>query len=346
MRLVEYIRKRPGMFVPTARDGRPERWVWENLLHELVADGVESFRRGEATHLVLHSEDGYGIGIGHDGRLCTGGVEDVLEPADGGCTPGVYSRFGTCRYALAAALAERMEIAAGEGGEWQSVECRRGVPGLVQRLLPGTAGTGKGVWIAFAPKAEYLPGEQWEEAVFAEEGLQRFGEALACGNPGLRVSVDGREHWHPGGIEGVVAGPMEAAGTEVLAPPRAVEVRGAAFAWGAVRRREPGRRLAGRVFLHGREARRRSVLGKFESMVVDGLCGSRFFPEGPCTVFFAFSMDIPEGRFESPMFSRRVWDSGASEWVDEEMIGKERMARCCFARAAQCLARELRRERA
>lgn len=337
MRLVEYIRKRLGMFVPTARDGRPERWVWENLLHELVADGVESFRRGEATHLVLHSEDGYGIGIGHDGRLCTGGVEDVLEPADGGCTPGVYSRFGTCRYALAAALAERMEIAAGEGGEWQSVECRRGVPGLVQRLLPGTAGTGKGVWIAFAPKAEYLPGEQWEEAVFAEEGLQRFGEALACGNPGLRVSVDGREHWHPGGVEGLVARQMEETGTEVLAPPGAVEVPGAAFAWGAVRRRGPGRRLSGRAFLNGREARRGPMLGKLGCMVFDWLCDSRRFPEEPCSVFYAFSTEIPEGPFESLEFARRMWGFEASDRDDEE-IEKNLVAIRYFARAAQCLA--------
>ena len=206
-------------------------------------------------------------------------------------------------------------------------------------------GTGKGVWIAFTPKAEHLPGGQWDGEIFSKDELQRFGEALAYGNPGLRVIVDGREHWHPRGVEGVVASSMEAAGAEMLVPPRAVEVQGTAFAWGAVRRREPGRCLTGRVFLHGREARRCLVLGQFGSMVVDWLCGSRLFPEDPCTVFFAFSIELPEGRrAESPTFARRVWDSGASDLVDEE-IGKEPMARRCFARAAQCLALAFRRER-
>ncbi len=342
MKLVEYFQKRLEMFVPTGRDGRPERWVWENLLHELVADGVESFRRGEATYLVLCSEDGYGIGIGHDGRLCTGRVEDVLEPADGGCTPGVFGRFGAYRYALAAALAERMEIAAGESGEWRAVECRRGVPGLVQRLLPGI-GTEKGVWIAFTPKAEFLPGEQRGAVVFPEEELQRFGEALAYGNSGLRVSVDGRELWHPGGVEGLVARQMEETGTEVLAPPRAVEVPGAAFAWGAVRRRGPGRRLAGRAFLNGREAKRGPMLGKLGIMVFDWLCGCRYFPAEPCTVFFAFSTEIPEELFESQGFARSVWGFGASD-RDDEIIEKNLVGIRYFARAAQCLALAFGRE--
>ena len=63
---------------------------------------------------------------------------------------------------------------------------------------------------------------------------------------------NGREHFQPRGVEELVAAQLEASGEEVLVPASAVAVPGAAFAWGAVRRRGKGRTLAGRAFLNGR----------------------------------------------------------------------------------------------
>ena len=216
MTLVEHMRKRMGMYLPTDRARRPKPWVWENLLYALAADGVESFLRGEATHLAIDG-DGKRIAVAHDGRLGTGGLERVFELQDGNpVLAGVHwCWFGNIRYALVSALAERLVIEASEGGEWRAVESRCGVAGPVQRLLPGLVGEEKGVRIAFVPDRAFLPeGVEAIEAWEPEE-LRRFGAALACGHPGLRVSVNGREFFMPEGAGGLVERQMEEDGGEV-----------------------------------------------------------------------------------------------------------------------------------
>ena len=345
MRLVEYFQRRLGMFVPTDRDGRLEAWVWGNLLHELVADGVASFRRGEATRLALDGIEGGGVAIGHDGRLCTGGLENVLEPPDSGCTTEVYGWFGSSRYALAAALAERLAIAVCDGGGGRTLECRRGKPGRLQQMLPGLGGP-KGVWLAFVPNPDWLPDGKTDVEAFSGDALQQLGEALACGNPGLRVEVNGREHFQPRGVEELVAAQLEASGEEVLVPASAVAVPGAAFAWGAVRWRGEGRTLAGRAFLNGREVPREMALGHIGSMVFDGLCEGGLVPEAPCRVFFAFSAEIPGKLFDSPDFAHRMWGFGPGtpgDWNDQEIQKHAVGARCC-ALATQCLSLAFRKD--
>lgn len=335
MTIVEHMRLRMGMYVPTEA-GRPKPWVWENLLYALAADGVESFLLGEATHLAI---DGYGkrIAVAHDGRLGTGGVERVFKLQDGNpVLAGVHwCWFGNIRYALASALAERLVIEASEGGEWRAVESRCGVAGPVQRLLPGLVGEEKGVRIAFVPDRAFLPeGVEAIEAWEPEE-LRRFGAALACGQPGLWVSVNGREFFMPEGPGGLVERQMEEVGGEVLAPVAVAEIPGMSFAWGAVRRREPGRRLAGRVFVNGRETKWKALLGPLGEMVLGWLCDSRCLPGGACTVFFALFAELPDKFFADSDYARRLWDRDSGDWCASS---GDMVLPPLFSLAAQCLA--------
>lgn len=333
MTLVAHMRKRLGMYVPTDSNGCPQPLVWENLLHELVAEGVESFGRGEATHLAL-SGDGDGVCVEHDGGLRPGGLDRVFELPDGPVDAVGYGWFGGIRLALAAALSERLSIETCEGGECLSVESRHGVAGPVQRLLPGMAVAGRRVRIHAEPERGYL-GEEPVEA-WAPDELQSLGEALACGHPGLRVTVNGREHFMPKGVEGLVERQMEEAGGKVLAPVEAAPVPGASFAWGAVRRRGAGRRLVGRAFINGREITRKAVLGRLGRMVLAWLGDARRLPDGPCTVFFALGTDVPETAFPRPDYVRWLWNSGPGDWDGPCDDG---VPPHFFALAAQCMAR-------
>ena len=344
MTIVDHMRMRMGMYVPTDRARRPMPWVWENLLYALVADGVGSFLRGEATHLAIDG-DGKGIAVAHDGRLGAGGLEEIFQVQDDyPARVGVHwCWFGNIRYALASALAERLVIEASEGGEWRAVESRCGVAGPVQRLLPRTEEKRQGMRIAFTPDRAYLPEGMEAVEAWSPEKLQRLGRALACGNPGLRVSVNGREIFMPKGAGGLVERQMEEDGGEVLVPMTVARIPGASFAWGAVRRQEPVRRLAGRVFVNGRETMWKALVGPIGEMVVGRLWNSRCLPDGACTVFFALFAELPDNVFSDSDYARRLWDHDPDDWCksSEDMVLPP-----ILLLAAQCLAQAFGRRQA
>lgn len=336
MTLVEHIRKRMRMYLPTDQEGRPKPWVWENLLYALVVDGVESFRCGEATHLSIDG-DGKGIAVAHDGRLGAGGLEGVFDVREEDPAKAWVHccGFGSIRYALASALAERLVVEVSEDGEWRSVESFHGMSGPVQRWLPGMGGEETGVRISVMPDRAYLPDGEEEVEAWDPEELRQMGAALAGGHPGLRVSVNGREYFMPKGAEGLVKRQMEEEGGEVLEPVAVARIPGVTFSWGVVRWRAPGRRLAGRVFVNGRETKWKALVGRIGRMVAAWLCDARCLPGEACSVVFSLFAEMPEEVFADSDHARRLWEHDFGEWneIDNEM-GLAHF----FTLVAQCLA--------
>ena len=280
--IIEHVKKRLGMYLPL-HDGKLSDEAWNILLHELFADGVRAFARGDATRLEIRCDQDTGeIAIGHDGPngdMCQH-IANALQGNDLhkiDYPQGDYhTRYDWLTYAILGALTKKMTIETYADGEWRANDIRDGKIGLEQRLLSGLlpTDTRQFVWVRFVIDSQYLP-EEKGSSPYSSEFLEEVGRNLACVYPGLRVVVDGREHVFPNGLEDVVTERMAKLGSEVLMPARMVGSNGMSLACGIVRRKNPGRKISGTAMVNGFKIEDRKILQRLMECVCDCLADCR-----------------------------------------------------------------------
>ena len=288
---IDHIRMRLGMYVPSNYDGRPTKEAWDVLLHELVADGVRAFARGEASRLeIMYNQDTGEVAIGHDGpdgnmcRKIAEAFQGFGSCMGGPCeSPGyepekeVYlTRYDLLTYAILNALSQKMTIETYVDGEWLANVCRNGKVEVEERLFNGLLpkDASRFVWVRFVIDPKYMS-EDEGLSPYSADFLQDFGRSLAGAHQGLRVVVNKHEYMFPRGIEDMVAERMAKLGSEVLLPARMVETNGMSLACGIVRRKNPGRKISGTAMVNGIKIKDRKILEGLMERVCDCLSDCR-----------------------------------------------------------------------
>lgn len=280
--LIEHVKKRLGMYLPL-HDGKLSDDAWNILLHELFADGVRAFERGDSTRLEIRCDQETGeIAIGHDGpdgNMCQY-VANALQGVDIHKTKhpegDYHTRYDWLTYAILGALTKKMTIEIYADGEWRATVIHKGETGVEERLLNGLLpkSARRFVWVRFVVDSQYLS-EDNGCTPYSLDSLVDLGRNMACMYPGLRVVVDGRENAFPNGLVDVVTERMAKLGSEVLLPTRMVETNGMSLACGIVRRRNPGRRISGTAMVNGYKIKDRRILEGLMGRVCECLSDCR-----------------------------------------------------------------------
>jgi len=282
--LIEHVKKRLGMYLPL-HDGKLSDDTWNILLHELLADGVRAFVRGESTRLEIRCDQETGeIAIGHDGpdgNMCQY-IANALQGIDlhkiDQPQGDYYTRYDWLTYAILGALTKKLTIEIYADGEWRATVIHNGETGVEERLLDGLLpkNARRFVWVRFVIDSQYLS-EEKGCTPYSLDSLVDLGRNMACMYPGLRVVVDGREHAFPNGLLDVVTERMAKLGSEVLLPARMVETNGMSLACGIVRRKNPGRKISGTAMVNGIKIKDRKILEGLMESVCDCLADCRQF---------------------------------------------------------------------
>ena len=290
MTLIEHIRLRTGMYMPTD-NGVPRKEGWGLLLRELALDGVCAFERGEASRLeIRYNPETGSVSIGHDGprEKTFDRVVKALDSVASDEGPGeedrrapeaVFSPYGDLKYTLINALSRRVTLESAFDGKWRAVQCREGIVGPVEDLMPGLTepGVDRAFRVCFVADPHYLSGDG---APCSESDLLELGEILACEHPGLRVAVNGREFFSRRGTEDLVAKRMDGGDADILMEPVTSRCGFVTVACGATRRNGPGRRLFVRASLNGWDIRSSALLAELSRMVCDWICSCHDFQSG------------------------------------------------------------------
>ena len=280
--LIEHVKKRLGMYLPL-HDGKLSDDAWNILLHELLADGVRAFERGESTRLEIRCDQETGeIAIGHDGpdgNMCQH-IANALQGVDIHKTKhpqgDYHTRYDWLTYAILGALTKKMTIETYADGEWRATVIHNGETGVEERLLDGLLpkDARRFVWVRFVVDSQYLS-EDNGCSPYSLDSLVDLGRNMACMYPGLRVVVNGREYEFPNGLVDVVTERMAKLGSEVLLPARMVETNGMSLACGIVRRKNSGRKISGTAMVNGYKIKDRKILEGLMESVCDCLSDCR-----------------------------------------------------------------------
>ena len=298
--LIEHIRLRTGMYMPTDGKGIPRKEAWELLLRELALDGVRAFERGEASRMEfrLNPETG-SVCIGHDGprentlarvmkALDSVASGEDSDAEDRWAPESVFSHYGDLKYTLINALSRRVTVECAIDGKGRAVRSRDGIVGPVEDLIPRLVEPeiDRYFRLCFTADPRYLPGDggagpetaphdtgmPTNRAPCSESDLLELGEILTSEHPGFRVAVNGQEFFSRRGTEDLVAKRMAGGGADILMAPVTSRCGFVTVACGATRRSRPGRRLFVRASLNGWEVRSNELLAELSRMVCDWIC--------------------------------------------------------------------------
>lgn len=337
MTIIEHIRLRTGMYMPTNAN-LPTKEAWDVLLLELVADGVRAFTRGAASRIEIRFNPETGcISIGHDGPQAKT-LDRIAKALDSGSSGGCLddeeerreqeafpSRYGDLKYALINALSLKVTVETYVGGKWRAVKCLNGNVGPIEVLMPGLIepGIDRFFHFAYAVDPQFLS-EDSAPTPYSEEELQELGETLAWEHPGLRVVVNNQEHFSRHGVEALVSKWIGECGGDVLMVPATSRCGGVTVTCGATRRNGLGRRIVGRAFLNGREVKSSTLLTEVSRMVCDWICSCRDFQTCGYDFHWVVSGHIP-------------MDDKMLQWVCDIVF--DRFSDNAHPLTVQCLAR-------
>lgn len=280
--LIEHVKKRLGMYLPL-HDGKLSDDAWNILLHELLANGIRAFVRGEAARLeIRHDQETGEVAIGHDGpdgNMCQN-IANALQGIDlhkiDQPQGDYYTRYDWLTYAILGALTKKMAVETYVDGEWRATVIRDGRIGVEERLLSGLlpTDTRSFVWVRFVIDSQYLQ-EDKGCSPYSLDLIEDLGKNLACMYPGLRMVVNGREYEFPNGLVDVATERMAKLGSDVLMPARMVETKEMSLACGIVRRKNPGRKISGTAMVNGIKIKDRKILEGLMESVCDCLADCR-----------------------------------------------------------------------
>lgn len=221
--LIEHVKKRLGMYLPL-HDGKLSDDAWNILLHELLADGVRAFVRGDATRLEIRCDQETGeIAIGHDGpdgNMCQH-IANALQGVDIHKTKhpqgDYHTRYDWLTYAILGALTKKMTIEIYADGEWRATVIHNGETGVEERLLDGLLpkNARRFVWVRFVIDSQYLQ-EDKGCSPYSLDLIEDLGKNLACMYSGLRMVVNGREYEFPNGLVDVATERMAKLGLKKI----------------------------------------------------------------------------------------------------------------------------------
>ena len=304
MSLIEHIQSRLGMYVPTD-DGKPTKAVWDMLLYELTAFGVRAFSRGETMRIEIDYNHETGmLSINHEDScadilgLVSKALDSVSEELGALCRDraaqaACYTRYCEMIFPIVNALSAKLVVEAFHDGEWTAVICRNGNVGPIERLVPELADSS---WrhhfcIRFKIDPRYLPED--ETGPYAEDGLQDFGDGLACTHPGLCVVVNGSEHLHLRGMVDFVTDRLGGDHEGILMEPKTFHCGDVSVSCGARKRKDVARRIFSQMFINGRRVQSTAILAMLSELVCDWIGDARKFQNGGYELVFAVSGTFP-----------------------------------------------------
>jgi hypothetical protein len=334
------------MYVPVEGNGVPQFAAWDILLHDLAADGVGAFARGEAGEIdIRFNEETGAVTIGHDGprkntlgrvvkALDSGMLDEKGDGGEAGGAPGALAtHYGELKYAIINALSREVTAESFLDGKWQAVRCGNGNVGPIEDLMPGLVdpGTERFFRFRFVVDPLYLP-DAGDCSPFSEKMFHVFGESLARDHPGLRVVVNGREYVFHDDAEGLVAKLLAESGEEILMAPVVSRRGDVTLACGATRRKGIGRKIVCRIFLNGNETQSDELLLDLSQLASNWICSCRVFQSCGYDFHLVASVRVPVNDATAPWIDYvcSSWDESDDDSYQSHTLQANSMLNRCL----------------
>lgn len=334
------------MYVPVEGNGVPQFAAWDILLHDLAADGVGAFARGEAGEIeICFNEETGAVTIGHDGprkntlgrvvkALDSGMLDEKGDGEEAGGPPGALAtHYGELKYAIINALSREVTTESFLDGKWQAVRCGNGNVGPIEDLMPGLVdpGTERFFRFRFVVDPLYLP-DDGDCSPFSEKMFHVFGESLARDHPGLRVVVNGHEYVFHDDAEGLVAKLLAESGEDILMAPVVSRRGDVTLACGATRRKGIGRKIVCRIFLNGNETQSDELLLDLSQSASNWICSCRVFQSCGYDFHLVASVRVPVNDATAPWIDYvcSSWDESDDDSYQSHTLQANSMLNRCL----------------